>query len=97
MAITKKDLQAEVDRLNQRYCSKSKNELRIDCAYGGYQVQLTGKKSKDGKNWIGLGSVCSSITHGYQSAREALNDLYYYTSRGIVESTIKRYNKVKSS
>ena len=38
MAITKKDLQAEVDKLNKKYCARTGNELRIQGAYGGYQV-----------------------------------------------------------
>ena len=49
MAITKKDLQEEVDKLNKKYCARTGNELRIQGAYGGYQVQLTGKRRKDGK------------------------------------------------
>lgn len=39
MAITKKDLQEEVDKLNKKYCARTGNELRIQGAYGGYQVQ----------------------------------------------------------
>ena len=56
MAITKRDLQAEVDRLNEKYCGKTGNELRIQGAYGGYQVQLMGKRRKDGKGYRGMGS-----------------------------------------
>lgn len=48
MAITKKVLQEEVDKLNKKYCARTENELRIQGAYGGYQVQLTGKRRKDG-------------------------------------------------
>ena len=29
MAITKKDLQAEVDKLNKKYCARTGNELRV--------------------------------------------------------------------
>ena len=36
MAITKRDLQAEVDKLNKKYCARTGNELRIQGAYGGY-------------------------------------------------------------
>lgn len=50
--ITKKDLQVEVDRLNKKYCSRTGNELRFQGAYGGYQVQLTGKRRKDGKGFV---------------------------------------------
>lgn len=38
MAITRKDLEAEVARLNDKYCSRTGNELRVQGAYGGYQV-----------------------------------------------------------
>lgn len=67
MAITKKDLQAEVDKLNKKYCARTGNELRIQGAYGGYQVQLTGKRRKDGKGYRGMGSGCTEITYGYQN------------------------------
>lgn len=49
MAITKKDLQEEVDKLNKKYCARTGNELRIQGAYGGYQVQLTGNVARTGK------------------------------------------------
>lgn len=72
MAITKKDLQEEVDKLNKKYCARTGNELRIQGAYGGYQVQLTGKRRKDGKGYRGMGSGCVDVTSGYQSARNAM-------------------------
>lgn len=93
MAITKKDLQAEVDRLNKKYCAKSGNELRVQGAYGGYQVQLTGKRRKDGKGFRGIGSGVTEITYGYRSARETLADLWKNEAKGWVKSTVKYYDK----
>lgn len=96
MAITKKDLQEEVDKLNKKYCSRSGNQLRISSAYGGYQVQLSGKKRKDGKGYRGIGSGCVNVTYGYQSARNALADLWKYDSKGFVRKTVRdheRYNR----
>lgn len=57
---TKKDLQYEIGRLNNKYCLGGKNKLRLSEAYGGYQVQLTGKRKKTGgwyKNSLGSGCV----------------------------------------
>lgn len=84
--ITKKDLQVEVDRLNKKYCSRTGNELRIQGAYGGYQVQLTGKRRKDGKGFRGMGSGCTEITYGYQSARDTLAVLYKNEARGDLKA-----------
>lgn len=89
--ITKKDLQVEVDRLNKKYCSHTGNELRIQGAYGGYQVQLTGKRRKDGKCFRGMGSGCTEITYGYQSARDTLADLYKNEARGYVRDKVRSY------
>lgn len=93
MAITKKDLQAEVDILNKKYCSKSGNELRIQGAYGGYQVQLTGKRRKDGKGYRGMGSGCAEITYGYRSAKETLFDLWKNDAKGWVKLAVKNHDK----
>ena len=93
MAITKKDLQVEVDRLNAKYCRRTGNELRVQGAYGGYQVQLTGKRRKDGKGWRGIGTGCTEVTYGYQSARQTLNDLWTADSKGYVKSKISSYER----
>ena len=93
MAITKKDLQAEVDKLNKKYCARTGNELRIQGAYGGYQVQLTGKRRKDGKGYRGMGSGCVDVTSDYQSARNALADLWKNDSKGYVREKVRRYEK----
>ena len=45
MAITKRDLQAEVDKLNKKYCARTGNELRIQGAYGGYREREIMKNS----------------------------------------------------
>ena len=95
MAITKKDLQDEVDRLNKKYCSKSGNELKVYGAYGGYQVSLSGKRRKDGRGYRGIGSGCINITSGYQSARETLADLWKKDAKGYVKSNIKYYSRKK--
>lgn len=41
---TKKDLEREVERFNEKYCKSGPNKFAISQAYGGYQVVLTGKK-----------------------------------------------------
>lgn len=62
-------------------------------AYGGYQVQLTGKRRKDGKGYRGMGSGCVDVTSGYQSARNALADLWKNDSKGYVREKVRRYEK----
>ena len=63
-------------------------------AYGGYQVQLTGKRKKTG-GWYknSLGSGCASITTGYESATKTLDALYKADSKGWVRSTVKHHNR----
>ena len=43
---TKRELEIEVERLNEKYCKRGKNEFAISYAYGGYEVVLTGKRDK---------------------------------------------------
>lgn len=91
---TKNDLIDEVERLNKKYCKTGKNQLVINQAYGGYEVMLTGKKSKTGrplKNSLGTG--CASITDGHDTASKTLENLFKSESRGWLESLIKFYNK----
>lgn len=91
---TKKDLEYEIRRLNEKYCKSGKNELRLSQAYGGYQVQLTGKRTKKGgfyKN--SLRSGAASITSGYGNASETLSALYKADSRGWLSSDVKHYRK----
>lgn len=76
MAFTKKDLQKQVDYLNERYFKNSVDKLVVDQAYGGYQVNLTGKRNKDGswkKHSTGSGRKC--VTYGYLTAREVSDKL----------------------
>lgn len=94
MAITKKDLQAEVDRLNKKYCGKSKHTLCVSSAYGGYKIDLTGKPRKDGKGYRGMGTAVSGVTRGYTSARQTLNDLIYADASGIIQDRVKRCDKL---
>lgn len=93
LVFTKKDLLSEVERLNEKYCKKTKNELYVQCAYGGYQVQLTGKKRKDGKGFVGIGTSRINVTRGYHTANETLVELYQSDSKGDVEQTIKYFEK----
>ena len=91
---TKKELQSEIDRLNKKYCKNTKNKLKVGSAYGGYQVQLTGKRYKNNpRKWRGIGSGVSSVTFGYQSATKTLSDLYKAESKGHLRSQISHYEK----
>lgn len=91
MAYTSKnELYDEVERLNRKYCSKTKNKLQISRAYGGYKVELTGKTSKRG-----LGDCVSSVTNGFLSPRETLNSLYKNESLGYLQNDLRRFEKHK--
>lgn len=90
MAIAIKDLQKEVDRLNAKYCAKSKHRLVISRAYGGCKVDLTGKPRKDGKGYRGMGTATSNVTRGYTSTRQTLTDLIYADASGIIKDRVKR-------
>ena len=91
---TKKELREEIDRLNKKYCKNTKNKLVLGSAYGGYQVQLTGKRYKNNpRKWRGIGSGVSSMTYGFQSAKNTLNNLYEIDSKGYLRSRIKDYER----
>ncbi len=95
---TKKDLQAEVKRLNAKYCKNTLNKLDISYAYGGYQVVLTGKRFKNNpRKWRkgSLGSACANVTYGHDTATKTLNDLYKNESKGWLRSNIRHYEKNK--
>lgn len=96
MAFTIKDLKCEVAKLNEKYCKDTKNEFVVSQAYGGCRVELTGKCKKGG-GWVegSLGSGCSSITNGYQSARQTFYDLCVYDSKGGIERAIQ-FNENKN-
>ena len=78
---------------NKKYCKNTNNELKVDCAYGGYQVVLTGKRKKNGGFKGPLGSGTVEITYGHQSARDTLADLWKYDSKGDIKNKVKSYNK----
>lgn len=90
---TKKDLQNEVNRLNNKYCRNTKNHLRISQAYGGYSVELVGKRNKrTGKLLKGAMSGAGSIGNDYHdTATKTLNSLYRADSRGWVKSSIRSH------
>ena len=91
---TKKDLFNEVDRLNKKYCSKTKNKLCVSQAYGGYEVCLTGKRYKNNpKKWRGIGSGQANVTYGHDTATNTLNSLYRAESKGWLRSQIRHYEK----
>jgi hypothetical protein len=92
---TYRDLQDEVKEMNEKYCKKGRVEMRVQRAYGGYQVQLVSKYDKKGRPLSSLGSGCASITSGFDTAKETLADLYKSNSKGWLVSDIKFYNKKK--
>ena len=66
--ITISDLRRYVSELNDMYCKRTKNHLIINCAYGGYQVCLSGKTINKG-----LRTSRVNITYGFCSARETID------------------------
>ena len=97
-ALAEQTLFALVGALNKKYCKNTKNELRVSQAYGGYEVQLTGKKDKrfkKGANYLknSLGSAIAQITYGHTSASETTNKLREYDSKGYVKDDINRFER----
>lgn len=90
---TKRDLQYEVDRLNNKYCKNTKNKLSISQAYGGYSVELVGKRNKrTGKLLKGAMSGSGYVGNQYHdTATNTLMSLYKAESRGWVKSAIKSH------
>lgn len=97
---TKKDLQNYVNELNERYCKKTKNYLTIDQAYGGYEIELTGKTYKRGsktyykKGSLGSGATCIGNQY-HDTATKTLEGLYKADARGWILNAIKYYEKRK--
>lgn len=90
---TKRDLLREIDWFNKKYCKGRPNKFALSEAYGGYQVVLTGKKRKDGHYYKGsLGSGAASITNGYDSPSNTLNDLYRKDSKGWILMDVKAHD-----
>ena len=92
-----RDLQAEVNRLNNKYCKRTKNELTISRAYGGYSVELVGKRNKrTGKRLKGAMTGASSVGNQYHdTATNTLIALYKADARGWVKNSVKSYEPEK--
>lgn len=97
MRTTKKDLEKAVAELNKIYCKRSKNELVVAGAYGGYGVRLTGKRDKRTKGWRkgSLRSGQSDVTYGYQTPAKALDDLYTVVRSGDLKRKVSYWDKQK--
>ncbi len=95
----KKDLQAEVNRLNEKYCKNTKNHLVIHEANGRYTVELTGKEYKRGnKFYRRKGSISGTASIGqdwHDTATNTLKNIHQAESRGWVRSTIKQHEPKK--
>ena len=92
--VTKKELQAVVDDYNKRYCKKTKNELVLTGAYGGYGIRLTGKKDKRCKKTVrwrkgSLRSGQTDVTYGYQSPSKVLDEFHGIVRTGGLKRKIK--------
>lgn len=88
---TKKDLQDAVKRFNSKYCKRTKNHLVISQAYGGYSVELTGKRNKRTHRLLKgamSGSACVGNPY-HDTATKTLNSLYKADSRGWLKSVVK--------
>ena len=98
MSITRKHLENVVDDLNRTLCKRSKNELIVVGAYGGYRVRLTGKRDKRTKNGYRKGSLRSgqtNITYGYQSSAKTIDDLYATVRSGSLKRTLNYWDNCK--
>lgn len=97
----KKDLEDLVDFYNKKYCKHTKNELVVHRAYGGYCVELTGKRNKrTGRPLKGsIGTGCADVGNPYHdSASKTIEGLYKADSRGWLKSTIRQHeNKARKS
>lgn len=95
---TKKDLEKEVNRLNKKYTKNKKNEFVIHRAYGGYTVELQGKRDKRAKKRYKLlkGAMSGSAPVGNQyhdSATNTIKGLKHAEERGWVKSAVLHYDK----
>ena len=91
---TRKDLENCVDFLNKKYCKNTKNHLVISRAYGGYSVDLTGKRNKRTGRWLkgSIGSGHANIGNPYHdTASKTIQGLYNADSRGYIKSAIRHY------
>ena len=95
--VTKKDLYAAVAEYNNRFCKHTKNELMVSGAYGGYGINLTGKRDKRYKSpkWRkgSLRSGQTNITYGYDSARNVLTALHNEARSGNLKRKISYWER----
>lgn len=91
--ITITDLRKLVEAINEDK-TKDKNVLLVvSGAYGGYQVQLTGKYDKTTNQYLSkLRSAATRITDGFMSARETISRLYEALFGGKIETLIEIWN-----
>lgn len=96
---TKKDLENEVKRLNEKYCKNTKNHLVISRANGGYSVGLTGKFVKKGGKWVkkkhSMSGMADIGNSWHDTANNTLNGLYKADAKGWIKETIKHHEKNK--
>lgn len=82
---TKKDLEREVSRLNNKFFKNDKEHLVINGAYGGYMVGITGRKSKSKK-------------HGYKTLKwtssglDTVGNGYHDTASKTIDGLLKAEN-----
>lgn len=93
---TKQDLQKEVNRLNRKYAKNQPNQLEIHQAYGGYTVDLVGKRDKRVKGFkLRKGAMPGAASVGNQyhdTATKALAGLKNAESRGWVKSAFQTHS-----
>lgn len=93
---TKQDLQKEVNRLNRKYAKNQPNQLEIHQAYGGYTVDLVGKRDKRSKKYkLRKGAMHGAASVGNQyhdTATKTLQGLKTAEERGWVRSAFKTHS-----
>lgn len=82
--VTQRDIDERIDFLNKRFKKSNRTAIKFDKyrAYGGTQIVL--KQNKP------YGSGQKSITQGFQSPRECLNDLDRYDK--YLSSSVKSFH-----
>lgn len=91
--ITITDLRKLVKELNEEMTTNKNVVLVVSGAYGGYQVQLTGKYEEVSKTWASrLHSGATEITNGFCSARETISRLESAYRSGKIQQKINLWN-----
>lgn len=93
---SKKDLQQAVAFMNEKYCKGTKNEFVLSGAYGGYKVELTGKRDKrSSSKWLkgSIGSGRSDVTYGFSTPTKTLQSLYEEDAKGRLKSKVSYWEK----